>query len=182
MHFGRDFGTKIDEKWIHKRCQKHVGIDLEVEPVKTQKLPPLAAFLVFFLLKLSPKSLKIEENSPRKVGSFFDQVFGSIFKGFGEDFGSVLGAKMTSKSINKNRCWNNYEKTMTTKMAKYGVRRFKGGRRSDVPGGGPPRAHFTWFPHIYIYIYNKKKIYIAYTWLWLHDANYESHLEALCIT
>ena len=30
MHFGRDFGVKMEEKSMQKRCQKHVGIDLEV--------------------------------------------------------------------------------------------------------------------------------------------------------
>ena len=47
MHFGRDFGAKMEEKSIRKRCQKHVGIDLEVEPAKTQKMTPLTAFFVF---------------------------------------------------------------------------------------------------------------------------------------
>ena len=63
MHFGRDLGAKMEEKSIRKRCQKHVGCDLEVEPAKTQKMPPLKAFLVFFLIKLGPKSLKIKEKS-----------------------------------------------------------------------------------------------------------------------
>ena len=35
MHFGRDVGTKTDEKSMPKWCQKHVGIDLEVELAKT---------------------------------------------------------------------------------------------------------------------------------------------------
>ena len=35
MHFGRDFGAKMEEKSVQKRCQKHVGIDLEVELAKT---------------------------------------------------------------------------------------------------------------------------------------------------
>ena len=48
MHFGKDFGAKMDEKSMEKRCQKHVGIDLEVEPTKTQKMTPLTAFFVFF--------------------------------------------------------------------------------------------------------------------------------------
>ena len=35
MHFGRDVGAKMDEKSMPKLCQKHVGIDLEVELAKT---------------------------------------------------------------------------------------------------------------------------------------------------
>ena len=35
MHFGRDFGAKMEAKSVQKRCQKHVGIDLEVELAKT---------------------------------------------------------------------------------------------------------------------------------------------------
>ena len=35
MHFGRDLGAKMEEKSVQKRCQKHVGIDLEVELAKT---------------------------------------------------------------------------------------------------------------------------------------------------
>ena len=35
MHFGRDVGAKMDEKSMPKWCQKHVGIDLEVELPKT---------------------------------------------------------------------------------------------------------------------------------------------------
>ena len=58
MHFGRDLGAKIEEKSLQKRCQKHVGIDLEVEPAKTQKMTPLTAFWMFFLIKLGPKSIK----------------------------------------------------------------------------------------------------------------------------
>ena len=58
MHFGMDFGAKMEEKSIQKRCQKHVGIDLEVEPAKTQKMTPLTTFLLFFLIKLGAKSIK----------------------------------------------------------------------------------------------------------------------------
>ena len=47
LHFGRDFGTKMDEKSMPKRCQKHVGNDLEVELAKTYKMTPLKAFLLF---------------------------------------------------------------------------------------------------------------------------------------
>ena len=57
MHFGRDLGAKMEEKSIQKRCQKHVGIDLEVEPAKTQKMTPLTAFLLLFQVKLGPKSM-----------------------------------------------------------------------------------------------------------------------------
>ena len=35
MHFGSDFEAKMGEKSMPKRCQKHVGIDLEVELAKT---------------------------------------------------------------------------------------------------------------------------------------------------
>ena len=80
MHFGRDLGAKIEEKSIQKRCQKHVGIDLEVEVAKTQKLTPLVAFLVFFQVKLGPKSIKNRRKLDPKSGNFSDQVFGSIFK------------------------------------------------------------------------------------------------------
>ena len=47
MRFGRDFGAKMGENSMQKRCQKHVGIDLEVELAKTLKMTPLAAFLLF---------------------------------------------------------------------------------------------------------------------------------------
>ena len=58
MHFGRDLGAKMEEKSIQKRCQKRVGIDLEVKVAKTQKLTPLTAFLKVFQVKLGPKSIK----------------------------------------------------------------------------------------------------------------------------
>ena len=58
MHFGRDLGGKMGEKSMQKRCQKHVGIDLEVQVAKTQKLTPLTAFLKVFQVKLGPKSTK----------------------------------------------------------------------------------------------------------------------------
>ena len=58
MHFGRDLGAKMEEKSIPKRCQKRVGIDLEVKVAKTQKLTPLTAFLKVFQVKLGPKSTK----------------------------------------------------------------------------------------------------------------------------
>ena len=99
MHFGRDLGAKIEEKSIPKRCQKHVGIDLEVEPAKTQKMTPLTAFFVFFLIKLGPKSIKNRRKMDPQSREFFDQVFGSILNGFCEDFGPILGAKMKPKSI-----------------------------------------------------------------------------------
>ena len=35
IHFRMDFGAKIEEKSMQKRCQKHVGIGLEVELAKT---------------------------------------------------------------------------------------------------------------------------------------------------
>ena len=89
------------EKLIQKRCQKHVGIDLEVEPAKTQKMTPLTAFFVFFLIKLGAKSIKNRRKNCPKSKKFFDRVFGSILNGFGADFGPVLGAKMRPKSIKK---------------------------------------------------------------------------------
>ena len=58
MHFGKDLGAKMEEKSMQKRCQKHVGIDLEVQVAKTQKLTPLTAFLKVFQVKLGPKSTK----------------------------------------------------------------------------------------------------------------------------
>ena len=101
MRFGKDLGAKIEEKSIQKRCQKHVGIDLEVEPAKTQKMTPLTAFLMFFLIKVDPKSIKNRRKMDPQSREFFDQVFGSILNGFWEDFGPILGAKMTPKSIKK---------------------------------------------------------------------------------
>ena len=35
MRFGRDLGAKMGENSMRKQCQKHVGIDLEVELAKT---------------------------------------------------------------------------------------------------------------------------------------------------
>ena len=35
MHFGKDFGAKMEEKSVQKRYQKHVGIALEVKLAKT---------------------------------------------------------------------------------------------------------------------------------------------------
>ena len=101
MNFGRDFGAKMEEKSIQKRCQKHVGIDLEVELAKTQKMIPLTAFWLFFLIKLGPKSIKNRWKMDPQSREFFDQVFGSILNGFWEDFGPILGAKMKPKSIQK---------------------------------------------------------------------------------
>ena len=57
MHFGRDLGAQIEEKSIQKWCQKHVGIDLEVEVAKTEQMTPLIPFLTVFLIKLGPKSM-----------------------------------------------------------------------------------------------------------------------------
>ena len=47
MHFGRDFGAKMEEKSIQKRCQKHVGIDLEVTSENTKNDTPHSVFGVF---------------------------------------------------------------------------------------------------------------------------------------
>ena len=101
MHFGRDLGTKIEEKSMQKRCQKHVGIDLEVQVAKTQKLTPLTAFLVFFQVKLGPTSIKNRRKIDPKSSKIFDQVFGSIFYRFLTDLGAILGAKMEPKSMKK---------------------------------------------------------------------------------
>ena len=46
--FWKDLGAEIEEKSIQKRCQKHVGIDLEVEPAKTKNMAPLTQFWCFF--------------------------------------------------------------------------------------------------------------------------------------
>ena len=35
MHFESDLGAEMEEKLMQRRCQKHVGIDLEVELAKT---------------------------------------------------------------------------------------------------------------------------------------------------
>ena len=91
----------MEEKSMQKRCQKHVGIDLEVQVAKTQKLTPLTAFLMFFQVKLGPKSIKNRRKIDPKSSKFFDQVFGSIFNGFLMDFGAILGAKMEPKSMKK---------------------------------------------------------------------------------
>ena len=70
MHFGKDLGAKMGEKSMQKRCQKHVGMDLEVQVAKTQKLTPLTAFLMFFQVKLGPKSIKNRRKPTPKVVSF----------------------------------------------------------------------------------------------------------------
>ena len=101
MRFGRDLGAKMEEKSLQKRCQKHVGIDLEVELAKTWKTIPLTVFLLFFKVKLGPKSIKNRWKIDPKRKQFSDQVFGSILNGFWEDFGPILGAKMKPKSIKK---------------------------------------------------------------------------------
>ena len=86
---------------MQKRCQKHVGIDLEVQVAKTQKLTPLIAFLVFFQVKLGPKSIKNRRKIDPKSSKFSDQVFGLlfllIFKGFGNHFGTQDGARIAKK-------------------------------------------------------------------------------------
>ena len=99
MHFGKDLGAKMEEKSMQKRCQKHVGIDLEVQVAKTQKLTPLIAFLVFFQVKLGPKSIKNRRKIDPKSSKFFDQVFGSIFCRLFMDLATILGAGMEPKSI-----------------------------------------------------------------------------------
>ena len=69
MHLGIDFwkdfggfleenGAKMEEKSMQKRCQKHVGIDLEVKVAKTRKMQPLQWFFMVFEVKLGPKSIK----------------------------------------------------------------------------------------------------------------------------
>ena len=78
MHFGRDLGTKMNEKSLQKRCQKHVGIDLEVEVANTQQMIPLTSFLIFLEVKLGPKSIKNRRTIDPKSSEFSDQVFGSI--------------------------------------------------------------------------------------------------------
>ena len=76
MHFGRDLGTKMEEKSMRKRYQKHVGIDLEVQIAKTQKLTPLITFLLFLQVKLGPKSItnrrKIDPQSSKFFEKFLD--------------------------------------------------------------------------------------------------------------
>ena len=101
MHFGRDLGSNMGEKSMQKRCQKHVGIDLEVQVAKTQKLIPLTAFLMFFQVKLGPKTIKNRRKIDPKSSKIFDQVFGSIFDEFLMDFRTILGAKMEPKSMKK---------------------------------------------------------------------------------
>ena len=101
MRFGRDLGAKINEKSMQKRCQNHVEIDLDVQVAKTQKLTPLITFLVFFQVKLGPKSIRNRRKIDPKSSKFFDQVFGSIFDGFLMDLGAILGAKMEPKSMKK---------------------------------------------------------------------------------
>ena len=86
---------------MQKRCQKHVGIDLEVQVAKTQQLTPLTAFLMFFQVKLGPKSIKNRRKIDPKSSKFFDQVFGSIFCRFLTDLGTILGANMEPKSMKK---------------------------------------------------------------------------------
>ena len=86
------------EKSMQIRCQKHVGIDLEVQVAKTQKLTPLTTLFIFFQVKLGPKSIKNRIKIDTKSSEFFDQVFRSIFDGFLMDLGAILGAKMDSKS------------------------------------------------------------------------------------
>ena len=96
-HFGRNLGAKMGENSMQKRCQKHVGIDLEVQVARTQKLTPLITFLVFFQVKLGPKSIKNRRKIGPKSGKFSDQVFGSIclliFGGFGRHLGSQDGSQ-----------------------------------------------------------------------------------------
>ena len=101
MHFGRDLGAKMGETSMQKRCQKHVGIDLEVQVAKTQKLTPLTAFLVFFQVKLGPKSIKNRRKIDPKSSKFFDQVFGSIFWRFLLDLAAILAAKMEPRTTTK---------------------------------------------------------------------------------
>ena len=101
MRFGRDLGAKMGEKSMQKRCQKHVGIDLEVQVAKTQKLTPLIAVFAFLQVKLGPKSIKNRRKIDPKSSKFFDQVFGSIFYRFLMDLGAILGAKMEPKSMKK---------------------------------------------------------------------------------
>ena len=82
MHFGRDLGAKMGENLIPKRCRKHVGIDLEVEVAKTQKMTPLTAFLLLFRFKLGPKSIKNRRKIDPKSSKFSDHVFTSFFVDF----------------------------------------------------------------------------------------------------
>ena len=99
--FWEGFGSQNGRKIERKRCQKHVGIDLEVQVAKTQKLSPLITFLVFFQIKLGPKSIKNRRKIDPKSSKFFDQVFGFIFCRFLMDLGAILEAKMDPKSMKK---------------------------------------------------------------------------------
>ena len=82
MRFGRDFGTKKDEKSMQKRCQKHVAIDLEVEVAKTQKLTPLIRYLILFQIKLGPKSIKNQRKFDPKLIRFSIEFLDRFFDDF----------------------------------------------------------------------------------------------------
>ena len=75
IHFGMDFGAKMEEKSMQKRCQKHLGIGLEVELAKTWKMLPLLCFLMVFEVKLGPKSIKNLWKIGPESDYFLEQVF-----------------------------------------------------------------------------------------------------------
>ena len=67
MHFGWDLGAKIEEKSMQKRCQKHVGIDLEAQVAKTQKLTPLIPFFGVFSSEVGSQiHKKSKRNRPQQ--------------------------------------------------------------------------------------------------------------------
>ena len=139
MHFGRDFGTKINEKSMPKRCQKHVGIDLEVEPAKTQKMTPLTAFLMFFLIKLGPKSIKNPWKIDPKVRSFpikFLDRFLVDFWWIWEPFWEPGWSQNRYKKV-LEKWWKNDDDKDGDKVENG---RLWVGKRGDVEGGGYPRG------------------------------------------
>ena len=99
---------------------------------------------MYFQVKLGPKSIKNRRKIDPKSSKFFGQVLGSIFDEFLKDFGPVLGAKMHQNRWKK--VLENYDTTMTTKMAKkLNIRAYDALRPDDfgARGGGRRRINHS---------------------------------------
>ena len=97
-----DLGSTFDPKIFPKIIQKHVGIDLEPQIPKIEKMTPLPSFLLVFWFQEVPKSMKNQEKSvPRCIQKSMD-----FFHRFWSDFWWIFlpsGTPNPSKSRPKPR-------------------------------------------------------------------------------
>ena len=94
-------GSTFDPQILPKIIQKHVGIDLEPQIPKIEKMTPLPSFLLVFWFQEVPKSMKNQEKSvPRCIQKSMD-----FFHRFWSDFWWIFlpsGTQQISKSQPKS--------------------------------------------------------------------------------